>query len=69
METGTPILPVVITGTHLAIRKGSLLIHKNHNIRLTILDPIPFEAFSHLELKEVTSLVHALTVNQLQRIS
>ncbi len=68
LETGTPILPVVIKGTHHAINKGSLLIRRNHDIRLTILDPIPYEDFSHMGLKELTSMVYTMTYNKLQEL-
>ena len=43
LDTKSPILPVAIKGTYDAINKNSLLIHKNYNIRLVVLDPIPYE--------------------------
>ncbi|MCX6267320.1 MAG: 1-acylglycerol-3-phosphate O-acyltransferase [Bacteroidetes bacterium] len=69
METKSPILPVVIKGTHRAIRKGGLLIHKSDQIRLVILDPIPYESFCHMDTKELTLLVHEKTRQELMRQS
>jgi 1-acyl-sn-glycerol-3-phosphate acyltransferase len=68
LETHSPILPVVIKGTHKAIRKGGLLVHKNHNIKLVVLDPIPYESFSHMDTRELALMVHTLTNNELQTI-
>lgn len=66
LETHSPILPVVIKGTHHAIKKGGLLVHKNDQIKLVILDPIPYESFSHLDSKELAMLIHEKTRQELQ---
>jgi 1-acyl-sn-glycerol-3-phosphate acyltransferase len=66
IETQTPILPVVIKGTHRAIKKGGLLIHKNDQIKLFVLDPIPFSAFSHMDSKGLALMVHEKTRLELQ---
>jgi 1-acyl-sn-glycerol-3-phosphate acyltransferase len=67
LETQTPILPVVIKGTHQAIKKGGLLIHKNDHIKLVILDPIPYESFSHMDSKELALFIHEMTKQEVQR--
>ncbi|MEI7661149.1 MAG: lysophospholipid acyltransferase family protein [Bacteroidota bacterium] len=61
LETHTPILPIVLKETHLAIKKGGLLIHKNDRIKLIVLDPIPYSSFQHLDTKEIARLVHEQT--------
>ncbi len=66
IETQTPILPVVIKGTHRAIKKGGLLIHKNDQIKLFVLDPIPFSTFSHMDSKGLALMVHEKTRLELQ---
>jgi 1-acyl-sn-glycerol-3-phosphate acyltransferase len=66
LETRASILPVVIKGTHLAIKKGSLLIHKNDQIRLVILDPIPYDSYSNLDSKELALLIHEKTSQELR---
>jgi 1-acyl-sn-glycerol-3-phosphate acyltransferase len=65
LETRSAILPVVIKGTYLAIKKGGLLIHKNDQIELTILDPIPYESFSRMDSKELAAFVHEKTKQEL----
>jgi len=66
LETHTPILPVVIKGTHLAVKKGRFLIQKNDHIKLVILDPIAYESFSHMDSKEVSQLVYEKTKQELK---
>ena len=65
LDTKSPILPIAIIGTYHAIKKSSLLIHKNHNIRLVVLDPLPYESFSTLDPKEIATKVHDLIRNEL----
>jgi 1-acyl-sn-glycerol-3-phosphate acyltransferase len=60
LDTESPILPIAIIGTYYAINKNSLLIHKNYNIRLVVLDPIPYENIQHLDPKEIATKVHDL---------
>jgi 1-acyl-sn-glycerol-3-phosphate acyltransferase len=65
LETHSPILPVVIKGTYHAIKKGGFLVHKNDQVKLVILDPIPYESFSHLDSKELAAMVHERTKREL----
>lgn len=60
LGTHLPILPIVITGTSRAIRKGGYLISKQHDIRVKILDPIPYETFKGMEPKQLAGEVHHL---------
>jgi 1-acyl-sn-glycerol-3-phosphate acyltransferase len=60
LDTQSPILPVAIIGTFDAINKNSLLIHKNYNIRLVVLDPIPYYEIAHMNPKEISLKVHDL---------
>lgn len=60
METKVPVLPIVIKGTSRAIRKRGLLIQKNHDISVTVLDPVMPEEFESLELKDLTHKIHDL---------
>jgi len=66
LDTKSPILPVAIKGTYSAINKNSLLIHKNYNIKLVVLDPIPFEEIAQLDPKEIATKVHDLIRAELQ---
>jgi len=67
LDTKSPILPVAIKGTYDAINKNSLLIHKNYNIRLVVLDPIPYDDIVHLDPKEIAAKVHDLIKEELVR--
>jgi len=58
LENHRPILPIAISGTSKAIRKGGFLVNKNYNIRASVLEPIPYESFKNLDSKEVALLVH-----------
>ena len=56
-ETGTDILPIAITGTFHAIKKGGLMIRRNKNISVTVLDPVSCESFKKQDIKHIGSLV------------
>ena len=66
IEHSRPILPIVITGTSHAIRKGGFLVNKNHDIRLKVLPPVPIERFKGMEPKEVSLLLHEIMVAELE---
>lgn len=65
LETHSPIVPVVIKNTHRAIKKGGLMIHKNDQIKLVVLDPIPYESFCHMDSKQLAAMVHEKTKQEL----
>jgi len=65
-ETGTDILPVVISGTCHAIRKGGLMIHKNKSMTVTVLDPIASESFKDQDQKFIANRVHGIVLNAIQ---
>jgi len=60
LNNQTPILPIAIKGTSMAIRKGGFLINKNFDIQAKVLDPIPYEAIQDLDSKQVATMVHDL---------
>ena len=57
LDNAVPILPVAISGTSKAIRKGGFLINKNFNIRAVVLDPIPYSVIAEMSPKEVAMMV------------
>jgi len=67
LQAQVPILPVAISGTFEAVRKGGFLVSKNFNIRATVLDPIPFETFVNLDPKEIAEKVHQIIEQQLRK--
>ena len=66
LETGNPILPIVIKGTSMAIRKGGFLINKNHDIQAKVLQPVPFKNIKGKDPKEVAQMVHLLIQTELE---
>lgn len=68
LETHLPILPIAITGTSQAIRKGGLLISKQHNLLVRILDPIPCKLFKEMEPKALAELVHQKIEQELKQV-
>ena len=65
LESRSPVLPVAIIGTYHAIRKDSLLIHKNYGIKVVVLDPVSYEEIKDLEPKEVATRIHDLILARL----
>jgi len=65
LEHHRPVLPIVITGTSMAIRKGGFLINKNHDIRVKVLPPVPYDRIAGIDSKEVTQMVHDLMMKEL----
>jgi 1-acyl-sn-glycerol-3-phosphate acyltransferase len=67
LESQSDILPIALKGTHLAIKKGGLIIHRNKNIKAVVLDPIPYEAIKHLDSRELTHMVQKLVSQELNK--
>lgn len=65
IENKKPILPIVIKGTSMAIRKGGFLINKNHNIEVKVLAPVPYSVIQGLDPKDATKLVRELMISEL----
>ena len=66
LESRVPILPVAVQGTQHAIKKGSLLIHRNDRVKLKVLDPISYEFFEHMDAKELAARVREQTMKELE---
>lgn len=58
IEHAIPVLPIAIKGTNKAIQKGGLLVYKNYDIQVHILDPILPEYFQTMTSKELAMEVH-----------
>lgn len=59
LETQSPILPVALEGTFTAIKKGGFRIRKNRNIRVMVLDPIPYNEVKTMAVREIAALVES----------
>jgi len=64
-QARVPILPIVISGTFEAVRKGGFLVSKNYNIQAKVLDPIPYENFANLDSKEIAEKVNSIIAQHL----
>jgi 1-acyl-sn-glycerol-3-phosphate acyltransferase len=60
LEAGVPILPIALCGTSRAIRKGGLMIHRNHDMVMAVLDPIPYGSFAGQDQKAIASMVQRI---------
>jgi len=60
-----PILPVVVEGTANALPKRGFVLQGRHEIRIRVLDEIPFSKFGDRPVEEVTDDVHRLFANEL----
>jgi len=66
LETEKPILPIVIKGTSMAIRKGGFLVNKNHDIQAKVLPPIPYSCIRGMDPKEVARMVQDIMMKELE---
>jgi 1-acyl-sn-glycerol-3-phosphate acyltransferase len=57
LRTRSPILPIAVQGTHLALPKRGFVLQGRHPIRVSVLDPIPFESFADCSVAELTERV------------
>lgn len=69
IEQGRPILPIVISGTFKAIRKGGFLVNKNHNLLVKVLPPVPFKVIQGKDPKEVSLMIHEIMKKELDNRS
>ena len=56
LETHRPILPIVIEGAAEALPKRGLVLSGHHEIKIRILDPIPYEEFANHSVSELTEM-------------
>ena len=61
----TPILPVVITGTRAALPKRSLNFHGRHQIRLHVLEEIPYASFKDMSVEETAAMTREIITGHL----
>ncbi len=59
LETHRPILPIVIKGAAEALPKRGLVLSGHHEIKIQILDPIPYEEFAGDSVVELTERARA----------
>lgn len=67
LEARRPILPIVVQGTADALPKRGFVLRGRHRIRVTVLDPLPYEAFADRSAAELTDQVRGLIADYLSR--
>lgn len=65
LRARVPILPIVVEGTSHALPKKGLVLKGNHDIRVRVLEPIPYEHFAGWSVAQLTEYVHALFAREL----
>lgn len=65
LTTGTPILPIAISGTADALPKRGFVLQGRHPIRIEVLDPIPAETFATMTAGELSTHVRNLIADAL----
>ena len=64
-ESRRPLLPIIVEGTANALPKRGFVLQGRHEIRVRILDEIPYQTFEHLEVEQLTTDVHKLFSEEL----
>ena len=68
LKAGAPLLPIVIRGSGNALPKRGFLLRGRHQIRVDVLDPLPFDAFRALSAKELTEQMRSLFAEELAQV-
>ena len=68
LETGTDILPLVITGTREAIPKHSWIVRKRALLSLRVLDPISMQGRVPQDLESIRSQVRTIIMREIERL-
>ncbi len=66
LRSHVPILPIVLEGTADALPKRGFVLQGRHPIRLSVLDPIPYEEFSQLSVEALTQRLQDLIASRLE---
>jgi len=66
LDTRLPIMPIAIKGTAKAIRKGGFLISRNHEIEVSILDPVLFESFKNMDAKKLAKEIQSKVAAEIE---
>ncbi len=64
-KTGTPVLPIVISGTADALPKRGFVLQGRHPISIRVLDPIPPEQYADMSVDELSDHVRNLIAAEL----
>jgi 1-acyl-sn-glycerol-3-phosphate acyltransferase len=68
LRTRKPLLPIIIAGSTRALPKRGFILRGTHEIKVKILDPLPYASFSDLDSSAVKERAHALMRSELERM-
>jgi 1-acyl-sn-glycerol-3-phosphate acyltransferase len=66
LRSKVPILPIIIEGTSRALPKRGFVLRGRHQIRVCVLDALPYSSFAHLGVDTLTKLVRDRFVSVLE---
>jgi 1-acyl-sn-glycerol-3-phosphate acyltransferase len=66
LKTGSPILPIAVTGTANALPKRGFVLQGRHPIRIKILDELPARSFQHQSVEQLSAQVRELIAKQVE---
>ncbi|MBM4247704.1 MAG: 1-acyl-sn-glycerol-3-phosphate acyltransferase [Deltaproteobacteria bacterium] len=64
LETKSPILPIVVSGTSKTLPKHGFVLRGHHEIGIRVLPAIPHETFAALSIEELTARMRAMYVRE-----
>lgn len=68
VETQTPIIPIVLNGTGNALPKKGFEFKGKHHFRINVLDKIPVEGLSEINIKSLTKEVQSRMAEELENM-
>lgn len=63
-----PILPMVLDGTYKALPKNGFIFRSNQKLTVRVFDPIPYEKFKDLSIKETSEMIRNKIAHELEEI-
>lgn len=66
-RVGVPIVPIALEGTGAALRPGTLVVHDRPTITVRVLEEIPPDRFTEVEIEELAARVRQLFVENVTR--
>jgi 1-acyl-sn-glycerol-3-phosphate acyltransferase len=68
LKAKAPILPIILDGTSDMLPKHGLVFKNKSNIRVKVLDPVPYNSFAHLTPKELADQMREMMIGQFQQL-
>jgi 1-acyl-sn-glycerol-3-phosphate acyltransferase len=66
LRSKCPIQPITLLGTSDALPKSGFVLQGRHEIEVNVLDALPYESFSHMDVEQLTAHVRAIIAEELE---